>query len=375
MHIAYCIAGTRHSGGMERVLANKANWLVGHGHKVTVITTDQCGEPSFFEMNIQIAHYDLGINYEANNGGAIFNKIANYPIKQFKHKRKLQNLLMNLNADVVISMGCNEVGLLTGINDGSKKVLEIHFSRFKRLQYNRRGLWRVIDIYRHWQDKKIASRYDKFVVLTEEDLQLWGKDMKNINVIPNAHPFRLEVPSSCKSRTVLAVGRFTYQKGFDRLLDIWNRLITFHPDWKLRIVGNGELKNDYIELIKRYGIADSVTLVDTCRDIKSEYHNASIYAMTSHYEGLPMALLEAQASGLPIVSFACQCGPRDVVMDGFNGFLVDDGDITAFVDKLGLLMADDELRIKFGEAAYLNSLKYSTDAIMNRWLSLFSSTM
>lgn len=71
MHIAYCIAGTRHSGGMERVLANKANWLVGHGHKVTVITTDQCGEPSFFEMNSQIAHYDLGINYEANNGGEI----------------------------------------------------------------------------------------------------------------------------------------------------------------------------------------------------------------------------------------------------------------------------------------------------------------
>ncbi len=374
MHIIYCIAGTRHSGGMERVLANKANWLVEHGHKISVITTDQCGEPDFFEMNSRIARYDLGINYEANNGGSIFNKIALYPSKQFKHKRKLQHLLMDLKADVVISMGCNEIGLLPGINDGSKKVLEIHFSRFKRLQYNRRGLWRVIDLYRHWQDKKIASRYDNFIVLTEEDLQLWGKDMKNISVIPNAHPFRLEVPAQCMSRTVLAVGRFTYQKGFDRLLEIWSRLITSHPEWKLRIVGGGELKKDYMELIERYGIADSVTLVDACRDIKAEYYNASIYAMTSHYEGLPMALLEAQSSGLPIVSYACHCGPKDVVTDGIDGFLADDGDAAAFIDKLGLLMDDDELRVKFGKAAYLNSLKYTADAIMNRWLSLFSST-
>lgn len=374
MHIVYCIAGTRHSGGMERVLANKANWLVEHGHKISVITTDQYGEPDFFDMDSRIARYDLGINYEANNGGSIFNKIALYPSKQFKHKRKLKNLLMNLKADVVISMGCNEIGLLHGINDGSKKVLEIHFSRFKRLQYNRRGLWRVIDSYRHWQDKKIASRYDNFVVLTEEDLQLWGKDMKNISVIPNAHPFRLEVPAQCKSRTVLAVGRFTYQKGFDRLLEIWSRLINSHPGWKLRIVGSGELKNDYIEKIERYGIADSVTLADTGRDIKAEYCNASIYAMTSHYEGLPMVLLEAQASGLPIVSYTCHCGPRDVVTDGVDGFLADDGDVTAFVDKMGLLMDDEGLRVKFGAAAYLNSLKYTTDAIMNRWLSLFSST-
>ena len=371
MKIVYCIAGTRHSGGMERVLANKVNWLVAKGHEIHVVTTDQNGEPPFFKIDERIKCHDLEIGYEDNNGKSLFNKIINYPFKQILHRIKLKKLLFDLKPDIVVSMFCNDVSILPSVKDGSVKILEVHFSRFKRLQYGRKGIWRFIDKFLSKQDKRIAKKYDKFVVLTEEDRKLWGNDMYNIKVIPNAHSFRLDIPASCDANNVLAVGRFTYQKGFDRLIEAWGVIAPSFPEWKLTIVGGGELFNDYKTQIKSIGIEDNVILKEATSDIKSEYLNSSVYVMSSHYEGLPMALLEAQASGLPIVSFACKCGPRDIVSDGVDGFLVDEGDIGSLAEKLMVLMKDKSLRKKFGKNAYHKSLEYTNEMIMQRWVELF----
>lgn len=372
MRIVYCIAGTRHSGGMERVLSNKANWLATHGHDVHIVTTDQHGEKPFFALDPRIACHDLAIGYELDNGRSLVNKIVKFPIRQRLHRRRLGRLLKELKADVVVSMCCNEAPLLPAINDGSKKVLEVHFSRFKRLQYGRKGLWGLADRIMHRRDKKVARKYDRFVVLTDEDRELWGTDMTNICVIPNAYSFRAAQPAGCESRKVLAVGRFTFQKGFERLIDAWPMLAGRFPDWQLRIIGGGELKHSYQARIDALGLHDSVTLIDSTPDIAREYLGSSILAMTSRYEGLPMALLEAQASGLPIVSFACKCGPRDIIDNGVSGFLVKEGDIVDFATRLGSLMADESLRKKFGLAAYANSVKYSPEAVMARWTTLFN---
>ena len=111
MRIVYCIAGTRHSGGMERVLANKANWLVEHGHEVVIVTTDQHGELPFFNLDTRIECYDLAINYEDNNGGSFLNKAFKYPFKQLRHRRKLAKLLGDLKADVVVSCPLSTMGV------------------------------------------------------------------------------------------------------------------------------------------------------------------------------------------------------------------------------------------------------------------------
>ena len=123
MKIVYCIAGTYNSGGMERVLANKANYLVKQGHEVVIVTTDQRNQRSFFPMDERIRCYDLGVNYEENNGKSFFNKLVHYPFKQRTHKKRLSQLLKELKADIVISMFCNEASLLPAVDDGSKKIL------------------------------------------------------------------------------------------------------------------------------------------------------------------------------------------------------------------------------------------------------------
>ena len=130
MKILYCIAGTYNSGGMERVLANKANWLVNHGYEVTIVTTDQKGRRPFFSLDERIVCYDLGIGYEENNGKSFLNKLLRYPYKQYKHRKRLAALIKQIKPDITISMFCNDVSILPRIKDKSKKILEIHFSKF-----------------------------------------------------------------------------------------------------------------------------------------------------------------------------------------------------------------------------------------------------
>lgn len=372
MKIAYCIAGTCHSGGMERVLANKANYLAEHGYEVMIVTTDQCGEAPFFRLDERIKCYDLGINYEENNGGSFFNKLIHYPGKQLRHRKRLTALLKREKPDITISMFCNDVSFMPDIKDGSKKVLEIHFSKFKRIQYGRKGLWKLADKWFSRQDEKWVRRFDKFVVLTEEDRTYWG-DIDNITVIPNARTFTPDHMADMESRKVIAVGRYTFQKGFDRLVEAWRLVVSEFPDWKLEIIGDGEDRNLLKSMIERYGLGDSLSLVPTNSEIEKHYLDSSVYVMTSRYEGLPMVLLEAQAFGLPIVSFRCKCGPADVVEDGRTGFLVAEGDVEAFAMQLKKVMADVNLRRKMSENALVASQRFSVDPVMTRWVELFKS--
>lgn len=370
MKILYCIAGTRHSGGMERVLANKANWLVQHGYEVMIVTTDQQGEPPFFALDKRISCYDLGIGYEENNGKSFLNKLIQYPIKQFRHKKRLNTLLQQLKPDITVSMMCNDVSFLPKMKDGSKKILEIHFSKYKRLQYGRKGIWRIADIYRSKQEEKQVRRYNRFVVLTEEDKGYWG-NIPNIEVIPNARTYNPTTTAMLNTKRVIAVGRYTHQKGFERLIEAWNLICRQHPDWHLDIIGDGEDRAQLQQLIDQYNIGSYITLCPPTKDMDTVYRGASIVVMSSRYEGLPMILLEAQAYGLPIVSYACKCGPADVVTDGVDGFLVPEGDIEALASKLTTVIEDDALRQQMGQAARIASERYAEDVVMKKWIDLF----
>ena len=374
MKLVYCIAGTYRPAGMERVLAAKANWLARQGHKVTIVTTDQLGRSNAFPLDPEIDQVDLGINYEENNGGSLIDKIVRYPFKQYRHKKKLKALLYSLRPDITISMFCNEAGFLPRINDGSAKVAEIHFSRFKRLQYGRKGLWGAIDRLRSGWDEIFARRYDRFVVLTEEDKGYWG-NMPNIMVIPNAISDYPDKPSDLMSRCVIAVGRYSYQKGLERLIEAWNLIAASFPDWKLKLIGDGEKLSELQNLISHLGLSGSVHLTGNIKDMDNVYHNASILALTSRYEGLPMVLLESKAFGIPAVSFDCKCGPRDVIEDGKDGILVPEGNILEFANSLAKLMRDNSLLEEMGRNAFSSAKKWDFNIIMPQWQELFENIL
>lgn len=372
MKILYCIACTCHSGGMERVLTNKANYLARHGYEIVVVTTDQRGKQPFFPLEPSIRCIDLGINYDENNGKSFLNKLLHYPFKQCRHKKRLKAVLMTERPDVTVSMFNNDAGFIPGIKDGSAKVLEIHFSKFKRLQYGRKGLWKLADWWRSKQDEKTVRKFDRFVVLTEEDKAYWG-DLPNIMVIPNAISGIPAGTALLENKRVIAVGRYTYQKGFERLVDAWHLLASRFPDWNLVIIGDGEERPLLEQRIRSYGLERQVTLTRPTQEIGKVYQEASILASSSRYEGLPMVLLEAQAFGLPIVAFQCKCGPKDIVSDGINGYLVPEGDTAGMAQRLETLMKNETLRKRMGLKAKESASRFNEETIMKKWMNTFQT--
>lgn len=370
MRIVYCIPGLYNSGGMERVLSAKANYLAERGYEVHIVTTEQRGQAVYFPLNEQIRLHHLEINYELYNG-SLWGKISSFLFLQRKHRKALSALLGELKADITVSMFGNDEGILPTLRDGSKKVLEYHFSKLKRLQYGRRGLWRMIDEWRTRQDERVVRLYDRFVVLTQEDQELWG-DLPNISVIPNPLPFDSAETATLRHHRIIAAGRYDYQKNFEELIDIWAELAPRYPSWRLDIYGDGAERPALEAKVRTLGLSNSLALRPATRDIATEYLQSSVYAMTSRYEGLPMVLIEAQTMGLPIVSYACQCGPRDIITDGVDGYLVAMGDRKTFAERLERLIQSEAERIALGEAARVASRRYQIEEIMPRWETLFT---
>ena len=170
MKLIYCIHSVCNPGGMERVLLNKVTYLVkNYGWDITVVTTDQKGKKSFYPFPKEVRMIDLDINYSDDNSKNVFRKITGYLYRKQLHRKRLSALLEKEKADIVISLYPSESSFIPDIKDGSKKVLELHYCKFFRLQYGRSGLLGMIDKWRTRQDEKIVSRFDKFVVLTNED--------------------------------------------------------------------------------------------------------------------------------------------------------------------------------------------------------------
>lgn len=372
MKIIYCINGTYNSGGMERVLMNKANYLAEVlGYEVSIVTTEQKGRNHFFIFSPKIHFFDLGINYDDDRDKNLFRRLFLKQLKKKEHHKRLSQLLFQERPDVCVSMFDRDADFLYRIKDGSKKVLEYHFSRYSKLVSTQNRVIRWMQAIRIAGWKSMVRRYDRFVVLTEEDKKAWG-NIPNMVVIPN---FITDLPADralLLNKRVVSVGRLNYLKGFDRLIKVWQRVHFAYPDWQLYIFGNGEKRQELEALVEELQLSDCIFLMPATLDIGEEYLKSSVYALSSRCEGFGMVLLEAMSCGLPIVSFDCPCGPKDLIGKSF-GSLVPDGETEIFAKELMNWMADADKRKRASENARRTVGHYLQPEIMKKWQQLFES--
>ena len=375
MKLIYCIHSVYNPGGMERVLLNKVRYLVEKmGWEILIVTTDQHNRPPFYPFPAEVRMVDLGINYSEDNTKGTLAKVRGYLKRRTQHKKALTTLLMQERADIVVSLYPSESSFLPTIKDGSKKVLELHYCKFFRLQYGRKGLMGLIDRYRTRLDERLVRRFDRFVVLTEEDKGYWG-NLPNIEVIPNAALFIAPRHSTQTEKRVIAVGRLDYQKGFDRLIEAW-ALVQQNPacrSWRLDIFGQGEWQEMLEEMIRERDLGQTAQINPPSKQIGEEYAASSILVMSSHYEGFPMVMIEAMACGVPVVSYDFKCGPRDIIREGDNGLIIPEGDISALAEGICRLIQEEELRRSMSMKAQEVTTTYSEDKVMRRWITLFNS--
>lgn len=376
MKIVYCIHSVYNPGGMERVLLNKVRWLVNHGHQVSVVTTDQKGRPAFYPFPKQVRFTDFGINYSDDNTLSTLKKVTGFMRRRRRHRRMLSEYLYNERPDLTISLYPCESSFIPSIKDGSRKILEFHYSKNFRLQYGRSGLMGMLDKWRTRADESLMKRFDRFVVLTNEDAADWN-GAENIAVIPNAAMRLAESTADCKSKRVIAVGRLDYQKGFDRLIEAWKMIKQSGrcDSWRLDIFGQGEWEESLNSLIAGYGLEDSIKINKPVKNIAAEYCNSSLLVMSSNHEGFPMVMIEAMGMGLPVVSFDFKCGPRDIINDGRNGLIVPNGDIDRLAESMMKVMENDSLRCHMGREAIKVVETYSEAAVMKMWTNLFEEVL
>lgn len=379
MKLLYFIPSLNNPGGMERVLFLKLNYLVEIlDCQVTIVTTEnEIYESAFFTLNPSIEIIRLNLDFSQHVNSNLLIKTVRHINKLSKYKTLVDELLTTYDPDICVSLLGKEVAFLHKLHTKSKKVAEIHFSKYNRKQFllsRKNNLFNaLLGDFRTWQLERDISRFDHLVVLTHHDLLTWN--IKNISCIPNINPLNIEESNqiSCLSRKkrAIAVGRLVPQKGFDMVIKMWSLLCKDIKDWELVIIGDGYLFDELNSQIKALNLEDQVKILPPTKQIEKEYLQSSLYLMTSRYEGLPMVLIEAMACGLPCVSFDCECGPRDVISDGVDGFLIQPEDLNLFSEKVKMLIHNDKMRFQFSQNAFKKSENFSKNKIMEKWQSLF----
>lgn len=376
--IAYCIPLLDRPSGMERVLTLKANYLADKlGYDITIITTDDKGEAPFFPLSEKIKWIQLDVEIDKLWNFPIYKKILVYHSKIKEYKKKLNITLMNVRPDITVTLMRREINFINDLKDGSIKMGEIHFGRYKYREAHFNffpvliNKWITI-IWMKQLESKIR-KLKRFVVLTHEDAKQWTCT-NNIVVISNPITINSRELSTCEINRAIVVGRYTYQKGLDFLLETWKSVATRFPGWTLHIYGAGN-KEAFEKDVRNRNLENCIFCHNATKNIIKEYINSSIYILSSRYEGLPLVLMEAMSVGLPCVSFACPCGPRDIIHDGEDGILCENGNIQQLADGICKLIENEELRKEMGRKAAINIQRYSLDNIMQQWDQLFKEVI
>lgn len=374
--IAYCIPSLYYPSGMERVLTLKANYFAEHfGYEIHIIPTDGKDKEPYYKLYPSITLHQLDINYDEMYGRSLWKRISGYWNKQQLFMKRLNDCLCEIRPDITISLLRRDINFINKMKDGSIKLGEIHFnkSNYREFSDNRLPAFvqHCVKKYWMWQLIRQVRQLKRFVVLSYEDAAEWT-ELKNVAVIYNPLPFFPERQSDGSSKQVIAAGRYMPQKGFDRLIDAWSIVNMQHPDWVLRIYGDG-MRQQLQQQIDRLGIASSCILEHSTPDIDEKYCESSIFALSSRYEGFGMVIIEAMACGIPPVSFACPCGPRDIIDDGKNGLLVENGNIEMLAGKICYLIENDEIRRKMGQQARIDVERFKIEQIAGQWKELFES--
>jgi glycosyltransferase involved in cell wall biosynthesis len=360
MKLLYIVPNINNAGGVARVIAIKANYLVEKmNYEVHILTQNNGNSPLFYDYNKKIVLHDIILK---GNLIQFFNS----------YRKKLKNIIIKIQPDIIIvcDNGLKAYTIPFFIRSKIPMILEMHSSIFiQEQEYKKTFLSKIILNSIFLFKKNAVKRYDKFVVETNESILEWG--INDGIVIPNPLWFSTSESSNLTSTKVIAVARHTYEKGLDRMLTIWQKIIMKYPDWQLDIYGKSDEENSLQKLAHSLNISNNVTFYNPVKNINDKYLEASFYLMTSRYEGFGMVLIEAMASGLPCIAYDCPCGPRAIINTNENGILIENGNENDFVEAINLLIENKNKRFEMGIMAKKSSEKYNIETIMQKWNALF----
>ncbi|MBP3789906.1 MAG: glycosyltransferase family 4 protein [Prevotella sp.] len=376
MTIAYIYPAFINIGGADKIIISKANYMADHwGYDVYLITDSQNGLPTFFPLSPKVHLIDLDINFFQQYQYPPLKRLMVYLKLMRRYRKAMERTLQQIRPDIIISTFSRDAKFVGLFKKYSKAAIaEVHTTKKNiRALPNLRlkgGFYIFLAAYIERQLNNSAKRFDEVVVLNSLEEDLW-KRVRKVRVIHNAVQYYPEEENELKAKNVIYVGRAEYEKAPDRLIDVWRVVAEKHPDWTVSMYCTGAMLDKLKAKVRDYGLEQQVRFMPPTKDMLSAYMSSSICVLTSRFEGFPVVLQEAMGCGIPCVSFNCPSGPRYIITDQEDGYLVRDGDIDGFAEKVCLLMEDEALRRRLGSQAKLSMARYGADVIMAQWRELF----
>ena len=362
MKIIYIYSQLTISGGADRVLTDKANYLAEHGYDITIITESQMGRPVVFPLSPKVKLIDMGIDFDKQYGHNILYRGFLY-LKLIRiYKERLKKLLFEIKPDIVITLMGRSLDFITSIQDGSIKIGETHTTKKHLRSYHlleeKGGFHKYLAQYLRKKQIASAMKLDALVLLTKQDKQDW----------------HVHTESSClTNKQAIMVGRYNEAKGYEYITEAWEIVHKRHPDWILNIYGSGEMHDDVERWIKERNLQDTMIMHEPTNHIMEKYTESSICVLSSRYEGFTLVIMEAMSCGVPCISFDTPFGPRNIITDGEDGILVEYLNTKALADNICKVIEDENLRKRLGTNAKKNIQRYSQETIMQQWQDLFHS--
>ncbi|TCP17655.1 glycosyltransferase involved in cell wall biosynthesis [Scopulibacillus darangshiensis] len=380
MKINFLIFDIFGMGGTVRTVLNVANYLAENDYDVEIISVFQKRNQPFFEIDprIKVTILHDSVNRQ-KKPKKLMGKIGNRLLKlksRLIHKDDEAHHVFSLLTD--LKMYSYIKSLESGILITTRPSFNIFAAKYAKPGVKLIGQEHLnFGVYSDDLKKAITTSYGKLdylVTLTDDDTSdyksLFSNKKVRVRKITNSVPKFEGNSSKLDEKVVIAAGRLAPQKGFDLLIDSFTTVIKTHPDWKLKIFGYGRDKAELQQLILDKKVYNNVILMGPTKEMEKELSKASIYALSSRFEGFGMVIVEAMQCGVPVVSFDCPKGPAEIISHNKDGILVKNGDIDALASSLIDLINNEEKRKVFGKNALVNVKRFEIDNIGRLWLEL-----
>lgn len=334
------------SGGTERAIINLANMLVSN-YYVEIISfhNNQNKITTFYDLDSRV---NL-VSFQLKIDSVLINSINNYfYLKRFIKKNK---------PDVLIGTWYGINMILPFFKKKNIKVIGCEHSDFNTTPFFIKKVANYI--YPHLNSIVVLSEMAKAKLINHN---------RNVTVIPNSLPFKVENVSELVNKRILMVGRLVEVKGYERVITLAKTLQVNYPDWKIDIFGDGDQKESLINQFKQENLLN-ISIFKSVKDIKKEYLNSAIYLSTSYNEAMPMVFLEAMSCGLPIVSYKNE-GALCLISDKIDGLIVNnEKELLLAVKKM---IENITLRKRMGIKGIEKSKYYTEENIKKLWISLLN---
>lgn len=359
-------------GGAQRVTHNLATMLHGAGHRVRVIGIQHAPVPHDYgprpyPVLVLNETKEPPVPEETGLAARVDPRVR---AARRRHEQAHRDAVRRLSAEfdrvedgIVIVMQVWSMGWVADADTRHLHVIGMSHESFDATLSSTR--WERVN--RYYRD------LDLMLVLTARDAERFELEgFNNVGVMHNPLTFYPETTSDLSRPVVVAAGRYAPEKGYDRLIDAFARIAPEHPEWVLKIFGHGPLRQRLEKQVASLDLTERVLLPGLADDIEAELRAASLLALSSIHEGLPMALAEAMACGVPCVAFDCAPGVREIITDGVDGIVVPPRDVGALADGLSRLMGDADLRRRYGSAARDSVRRFTPDAVLAQWEDVFT---